>query len=112
MQPLSNCFLTLSSLDIFLDEQVIIIGDFNVPSYVENVQTDAKGISLKMFAESLPLKLYNNIVTDNNRSLDLIFSNKTCKMLDDASPLVPIDYHHPPLNFSLDVEAQCVHDLG
>ncbi|KAL3273776.1 hypothetical protein HHI36_015203 [Cryptolaemus montrouzieri] len=106
-------FDALSPLDIILDKQLLIVGDFNVPSDVENTQTDGRDISLRIFSETVGLKQYNKIRNKNNRILDLIFSSGNCRMIDDTLSLVPIDSHHPHCHFkfSLDVGVQCIHDL-
>ncbi|KAL3273048.1 hypothetical protein HHI36_014504 [Cryptolaemus montrouzieri] len=96
---------------MILDRQLLILGDFNASSFVENL-CDTRCISLEILAETLALKQFNHVKNDNNKILDLIFSNNECRILDDFAPLVKKDYHHPPINFIFDMRVQSIPDLG
>ncbi|KAL3279596.1 hypothetical protein HHI36_017102 [Cryptolaemus montrouzieri] len=96
---------------MILDRLLVIEGDFNAPSYVENL-CNTRCISLKTFAETPAVKQFNHVSKDNNKILDLIFPNNECRILDDFAPLVKMDSHHPPINYIFDMLVQSIPDLS
>ena len=97
---------TLNELNVFTDyfeenflnfNNVILLGDFNIPNYVLN-PSDNSVLTIAAFMNILNLKQYNNVLNANGRLLDLVFSDLNCLVSRDDRPLVPEDQHHPPLS--------------
>lgn len=91
-------FELLSSLDIMLHKNLILLGDFNIP-FSASVPISSKHKSLLNFSEFLSLNQFNTIPNCNNRLLDLIFANITVDVARNVAPLVEEDSHHPALIF-------------
>ena len=92
----------------FLNEdKLIILGDFNIPSYVNYLGTSEISNryigSLINFCEFLGLDQYNKVLNSNGRLLDLVLSRSQVMVNRLESYLVPEDPRHPPLDlyFSL-----------
>ncbi|XP_063924694.1 uncharacterized protein LOC135138647 [Zophobas morio] len=86
-----------------LDKNVIIIGDFNIPQYVEhfihNDNMSGSSLPLYDFISFNNLTQHNKILNRNNRLLDLVLSSSdiSCQISSCDSPLVKEDNHHPSL---------------
>ncbi|VEN35101.1 unnamed protein product [Callosobruchus maculatus] len=92
-------------LNFLSNKDVIIVGDFNIPSFVLD-ESEPKLNILKNFIEVSDLKQYNNVKNTNGRLLDLVLSNITCQAQRDSSSLVKEDRHHPSLILQFSVTAQ------
>lgn len=59
-------------------ENIIIIGDFNVPNYqsIVNFKSDSKSATINSFVSYTNLTQINKIFNQNNHILDLIFVDK------------------------------------
>lgn len=91
----------VSSLDLMLSKNVVLLGDFNIPSYTSNLPPNAKHRLLSEFVEVLGLRQLNNVPNINNRCLDLIFTNFNIVLQSNDVPLVNEDPHHPSLLINL-----------
>lgn len=89
----------------YINDNVIICGDFNVPGFTSR-NIDGKSQIVRNFGAFLNISNYNNITNMNDRLLDLILSEIPLTVTKDDSPLVNIDKHHPPLNFTFEVLAK------
>nr|CAH7748761.1 unnamed protein product [Callosobruchus chinensis] len=97
-------------LNFLSNDHVIVVGDFNIPSFVVD-ETEPKLNILKNFMEVSDLEQYNNVRNTNDRLLDLILSNINCHVQRDSSPpLVKEDRHHPSLTLEFSVAAH-IYDL-
>nr|CAI5825566.1 unnamed protein product [Callosobruchus analis] len=100
-------------LELFLDQFIVfnlshscsfvLVGDFNVPAFSLD-QNDKKHRLLNDFAELCSIKQYNDILNQNGRLLDLIFSSVNCSSKRDDMPLVIEDRHHPAIFFSISLQ--------
>lgn len=76
----------------------IILGDFNIPSYIDVASTSEVLLNLKGFLAFNNLQQLNTILNKNNVILDLILSVSDNVLVDDDDdPLLPEDPHHPGL---------------
>ena len=81
----------------------IFLGDFNIPDFnslydTGNFDGIPKLTSIKNFAEFCNFKQFNNVLNQNARLLDLVFSNmQSLHVFESDSPVLPTDAHHPPL---------------
>lgn len=90
-------FLNLLEQIISTNGNILILGDFNIPSFNNNI-FDTKRQLMHAFLEFTNTTQFNNIVNINGRLLDLVLSDlKTCTVSRDISPLVKEDVHHPAL---------------
>lgn len=84
---------------LLLNKTVLLLGDFNLPEFI-NVHTScSKCSALRCFCSSLNVRQFNSIMNCNGRLLDLILSN-SCNDITialDELPFVPVDVYHPPL---------------
>lgn len=95
----------LSALETYLiNDQFIIIGDFNLPNFISmrTVQSD-KASLLHHFNNVLQATQHNPINNTDNRLLDLVLSNTNAEFDIEKSiyPLVPEDSYHPALSINL-----------
>ncbi|WP_219823713.1 hypothetical protein, partial [Enterobacter cloacae complex sp. 2DZ2F20B] len=84
-----------------MHEHLIIVGDFNVPSFSSNSHSNChKTLILKQFCNVVQLSQFNSIPNSNNRLLDLFFSNPNTTALVShcTPPLISEDKHHPALH--------------
>lgn len=88
-------------MDFFYDNRVLIVGDFNVPSFCETDNCDGKKKVLANFLEFANLSQYSNVKNLNLRTLDLVCSNVYCEVLPDVHSVVTVDSHHPPITVTL-----------
>jgi hypothetical protein len=109
--PLSPFTFYLDYFSIFescygvLNSNLLVIGDFNIPS-IDGVDYDfTKGTSLvKAFGNFMSLchlNSYNIIKNVNGRTLDLILANFEVRVRREEFPLVAEDGHHPALDVNL-----------
>uniref|UniRef100_A0A6P7GK24 Uncharacterized protein LOC114343632 n=1 Tax=Diabrotica virgifera virgifera TaxID=50390 RepID=A0A6P7GK24_DIAVI len=74
-----------------------MLGDFNVPKFIENDTFQDKTSIILNFMHSFGLGQFNGVVNHLGRSLDLIMSHFACEVTRDISPLAYEDSHHPAL---------------
>lgn len=96
-------FLDLLENMISTLDNIIILGDFNVPNFINIANNDTKSHLLQNFLNINNLNQINNIVNSNGRLLDLVIGNIDCDIVREIFPIVKEDLHHPPLcvNMSL-----------
>lgn len=92
----------------FINDRVMIIGDFNLPLITNSQFNFGSGGELylifKNFLQFYNFHLFNDIVNSNNKTLDLVISNlSSIKVVRLDDFLVPIDNHHPVLSVGLSV---------
>ena len=101
-------FELLSSLCSLLGNNIIILGDFNIPSYsaylVNSQLKDSKTNSLLYFLNLTNYHQYNYITNNYDRLLDLVLSDKQCVIVKASDVLLNEDAHHP----SLEIETNCL----
>lgn len=96
----------------------IALGDFNIPEALwvpladdqhsfkmENPNYNPMTTQLSAFMSFTGWQQFNNIPNKNNRQLDLVLSNNSCKLFS-VEPLVPIDGHHPV--FCINIELRSI----
>lgn len=99
-----DALLTLDSLN---SSNLLILGDFNLPEFVnikQSVQPSAKMIAMSQLIEFFNLKQFNKIPNVNGKCLDLVLSNvRDSDVVVTASnyPLVDEDHYHPSLCLSM-----------
>jgi hypothetical protein len=99
----------LMSLHFLYDSNLLIVGDFNVPDYVNGVCGHSKASTSCQLLNNLicfyDLKQCNNVRNSNNRLLDLVFVNRclSCSVIDSGDPLVGVDDHHPSLEVGVTI---------
>lgn len=98
----------LSSKIVFLNiNNLILLGDFNIPQYKELSERDNLSFSDKImlatvnFSEFLNIRQYNLIVNTYNRLLDLVFSSSGIVVNKSMDPLIKEDNLHPALEIEL-----------
>lgn len=101
---------TISSISIAAEDNIIIVGDFNLPNIQWISDDDCDNIQIPSVYDpqssaefitglmSIGLHQINSIRNKNNRLLDLIFTNDfiNCS-IDAAQELTKVDGHHPPI---------------
>jgi hypothetical protein len=99
----------LEVLDYLYEHDVLFIGDFNVPNYINNngCRIDSKNELLLNFCSILNLKLFNYITNCDNRCLDLILSSFDCSVMLDSAPLLIGSALHPPLFCICSLKSPC-----
>ncbi|KAK9674902.1 hypothetical protein QE152_g40776 [Popillia japonica] len=71
--------------------------DFNIPTFSNSVALDARSGAVNDFMSFANVTQKNTFKNANNRLLDLILSNVECQLFREDDPLVGVDEHHPPL---------------
>jgi hypothetical protein len=94
---LETFFELLSTTDYVYNDNVVIMGDFNVPNYMFENSQDKFALLIKDYQQLLEFSQYNNIYNSYDRILDLVLSTKGCEVLRDNVPIVEEDAHRPPL---------------
>lgn len=118
----STCVQQLTSLARACDK-MIVLGDYNLPGlcwqYDEdmncflpiNASTESE---LALVESMLPtgLQQQNHFVNDNDRLLDLVFTNSSAcaDMFEPPLPLLQVDRHHKPIVLKLVVENNFVEE--
>jgi hypothetical protein len=100
----------LEVLDYLYEHDVLFIGDFNVPNYINNngCRIDSKNELLLNFCSILNLKQFNYYITNcDNRCLDLILSSFDCSFMLDSAPLLIGSALHPPLFCICSLKSPC-----
>ncbi|XP_050312958.1 uncharacterized protein LOC126747999 [Anthonomus grandis grandis] len=102
-ETLENLFECLTSLDCIFGNNICILGDFNLPNYVNcNNSQDKHILILQNFITFLNCNQSNSIQNSNNRILDLVINNnENCIVEKSLDPLLTEDTHHPALDISL-----------
>lgn len=100
---LSSLCEYLESLYYLYGKNLVIIGDFNIPTFITN-DGNTKTQIIKNLCDLLSLNQFNSITNTENKILDLILSNIICTTERDPFPLVPEDPHHPTLNIVLSLK--------
>lgn len=97
-------FETLGALEFIYNENILIVGDFNISkyaSYLSNGASDGSVKSLVNFLDFMDLSQYNFIPNSLGRHLDLVISSENT-IVDRADEiLVKENIHHPALSFNL-----------
>jgi hypothetical protein len=99
----------LEVLDYLYEHDVLFIGDFNVPNFINNngCRIDSKNELLLNFCSILNLKQFNYITNCDNRCLDLILSSFDCSVMLDSAPLLIGSALHPPLFCICSLKSPC-----
>lgn len=92
-----DAFLQEFEQFIITQDNVIILGDFNVAQFVNGDLQDSKTQAVVGFMNILNLKQVNNALNRNNRLLDLVITDTDCSVIRESIPLVAEDPHHPAL---------------
>jgi hypothetical protein len=97
-------FELVESFNDIFNNNVMIIGDWNIPE-INCSSFDFSGgsrltVALGLFMGLLGLESYNGIVNCNNRTLDLVLSSFHVNVSRSHDCLVPEDNHHPTLTIS------------
>ena len=72
---------------------IFLIGDFNVPSFLNNT-SDTKASTVRNMASLLNLRQFNTIRNFDGHILDLVFStSNVCSIIRDMDPLIREDYY-------------------
>lgn len=84
------------------DDDFLIVGDFNVPSFSSANSPSAKARQLKQLLLTTGLEQFNNIRSKEAGSnlLDLVLANNIVDIEPSDDPLVPVDGYHPPFEVS------------
>lgn len=96
-------FDAILSIDDLYSSQIILLGDFNIATYsvfLDNNVTDSQMKLLLNITGMLDLDQHNFIFNENNRILDMVWSNMNCVVEPSIDPLSVEDIHHPALMIS------------
>lgn len=99
-------FEAIESLDCLYNNDILIVGDFNISayaSYLHDSQTNRLISMLNNFLNIFNMSQHNFIYNENNRLLDLVLYNKMCTVEKSLEPLVAEDSHHPALEISFKI---------
>nr|CAH7754429.1 unnamed protein product [Callosobruchus chinensis] len=100
-------FEYLELLETIYGKNVLLVGAFNIPSYVNYRNNIEGGKELKCellnsFLDCFSFVQYNNIVNSNGRLLDLVIANHEC-IVTRSTPIAREDHHHPALSINLKI---------
>jgi Reverse transcriptase (RNA-dependent DNA polymerase) len=99
---------TLECLEYLLDANMLVLGDFNQPSFVSRddpLLVENSSLSLlRQFENFFDLKQYNPIHNSTGRILDLVYSNINCTIQRNTLPFIAEDRYHPALEISLSLQ--------
>ncbi|KAK9692863.1 hypothetical protein QE152_g34849 [Popillia japonica] len=76
---------------------LIICGDFNIPTFSNSVALDARSGAVNDFMSFANVTQKNTFKNANNRLLDLILSNVEYQLFLEDDSFVGVDEQHPPL---------------
>lgn len=82
---------------LVLDNDLIIVGDFNIPEYIKDDVLNPKKQLLIQLAIIGNLTQYNLTLNQNRVVLDLLFSNLPLQVKKCSEPLAKEDSHHPSI---------------
>lgn len=104
--PTADTLETL--LDYFCEshlhtKHLLILGDFNIPNFANDLIDDTLSRLLINFANFLNLTQCNSVKNHQGKLLDLIFSNIPCTITRDNIPFVAADAFHPALIITGDI---------
>lgn len=97
----SKLFDSIINHQAFRNQNLLLVGDFNIPTYAEYETTgkaDARCVSILPLVVFFNLKQYNRVCNLLGRWLDLVLSNCQCKVTNAPESVVPEDIHHPSLS--------------
>lgn len=101
---LENIFDFIVSLECLYGKNVCILGDFNIPTYSEFLDTGTENQCVRLlnnFLHCMYLSQSNFVRNGNNRILDLILHNNKHSVVERAlDVLVHEDKHHPAISIS------------
>lgn len=103
-----NLFEIISSINILHNNDILIVGDFNIPSYYSSIindQTNTQVAALNNFMNFLNLSQYNFSCNSNTRILDLVLSSYQCTVNKCDDILLKEDIHHPALIVSFKIQS-------
>lgn len=100
---------SLSDCPSLLNSNTVVMGDFNAPKLSGTLEaldpnslaTDRESLALIEFSALFDLVQYNKVLNDDNRSLDLVYTNMSCTVTRALESLVGEDIRHPSLNVCL-----------
>jgi hypothetical protein len=96
---------TLMSLHCVYDSKKVIIGDFNIPGFGEEVSDSCnRGRLLNNLSDFFDLKQYNLVRNKDDRMLDLVFGNLKIEVSPCVDALTPEDHYHPSLDITVFIE--------
>lgn len=97
-------FDEITYLNHIFENNLLILGDFNIPEYLDNSSLRSmKSADLEKLVNLLNLQQYNCVPNHFNRYLDLVFATFPCKVERSHDLLTTEDHHHPPLIISLEL---------
>nr|CAH7742969.1 unnamed protein product [Callosobruchus chinensis] len=97
LATVSDFYESLMQIECIHNRDIIIMGDFNIPKFVDNNLDDGATATITDFMNFLNLRQYNTVLNSLNRLLDLVMSNVECNVVRDVSPAVKEDDYHPAL---------------
>ena len=94
-------------------DKIIILGDFNVPSFVSPTLYDRKYNAVHNFFEMLELVQINNVLNSKSRLLDLIACSAKIRasVSRNLEPMLPEDVFHPALNITVEYKCEKRHNF-
>jgi hypothetical protein len=99
-------FDSLMATDMLFDNNLLIIGDFNMPDFLTLSQsrcyasTSSIYTHFSRFLNFFNMRQFNKIVNSIGRLLDLVVCNKSCRVAKADDVLVPEDNYHPALEIT------------
>lgn len=80
-------FKAFEELDYLYNNKVVMLGDFNVPHFLENDKSYNKTSAIQNLLTFFNLQKFNNILNSSGRILDLVFSNLECEIIRESPPM-------------------------
>lgn len=97
-------FESLDQFDDMHENNVLFLGDFNIPAFVISDSIDRKTDTMHNFLKINNFKQFNQIENHMSRLLDLVISNLSLVNVSrDYEPLVSEDIYHPALSIVFSV---------
>lgn len=88
---------SIEMTDLLHDKGLLVLGDFNIPDFIDSNLNDRKFTAINHFINFYSLQQLNNIRNKLNRLLDLVISNISCVVTPNLPPIVREDDYHPSL---------------